>query len=396
MSLHDTTEFAKKAGITLSISLGVILMLVVFFKIGGVIHSMLFPARLPAPNETYGKLPPIAFPKSDINGPFTYSINTVNGSLPQDFPDRLNVYPMIISEPSLLNLKNAESAISNIGYTDSQGNPVPAVPIGGSNYQWKETTPDSNGFENTMDYNIITENFTTTSNYLTQLSVLQGQYIQNMNAPTDAIPVVQDFVNNLDVFPSDIDLTLTQNAPTQNTYNTTPLMYSVTAGQLTPATALAAAQVIRVDLYQKEIDYSIPAGQNQDSTQFKDFDMKLPILYPHPPYSTMNFLVASGQGSANVVQANYNHQTVNLQPSTPQASQAVYPIKTAQQAFDDLKSGKGYIASYNGTGGQILITNVFLAYYIGTAQQNYLIPVIVFQGQNGFFAYVPAVTDDAL
>ena len=393
MSLHDTTEFAKKAGIVLSISLGVILMLVVFFKIGGVIHAMLFPPQLPSPNEAYGKLPPIAFPKSDITGPFTYSINTVNGSLPSNFPDRLIVYPMIISEPSLLNLKNAESAISNIGFTDSQGNLVPAVAIGGSNYQWKETAPDSNGFENTMDYNIITENFTMTSNYLTQLSVLQGQYIQSMGGPTDAISIVQDFVNNLDVFPPDIDLTLTQNAPTQNTYNITPQMYSVTAGQLTPATALAAAQVIRVDLYQKEIDYSIQAGQNQDATQFQNFPMKLPILYPHPPYSTMNFYVASGQGEANVVQANYNHQTVNLQPTT----QATYPIKTAQQAFDDLKNGKGYIASYNGTGSnQILITNVFLAYYIGTAQQNYLTPVVVFQGQNGFFAYVPAVTDDAI
>jgi len=391
MSLHDTTEFAKKAGIFLSIFLCVALLLMIFFKVGGFIRAILFPPKISSPNEAYGKLPPIAFPKSNVTGPFTYSINTLNGSLPQDLPDRLIVYPMIISEPNLLDLKNAESAISNLGFVDSSGNPLPPSSVSGPDYGWIETTPDGNGFENTMNYNIITQNFTMTSNYLTQLSVLQAQNIQDMNDPTGAIPTVQNFLNSLDAFPTDIDLTLTQNQ-SQSGYTTIPLLYSVTAGQLTPATAIATAQVIRVDLYQSEVDYSLTAGQGQDPTQFANFDLKLPIVYPHPPYSTMNFLVASGQNQANVVEANFNHQTVNFQPST----QATYPIKTAQQAFDDLKNGKGYIASYTGTGNQISITNVFLAYYMGTAQQNYLIPIVVFQGQNGFFAYVPAVTDDAM
>jgi len=219
---------------------------------------------------------------------------------------------------------------------------------------------------------------------------LQAQYIQNLNDPTAAIPIVQSYLNSLNSLPADIDLTLTQNPPSGDDYTVTPQLYSVTNGQLVSTTALANTQVIRVDLYQKEIDYTINAAKEQDLTHSQNFTMQLPILYPHPPYSTMHFLVASGQNQADVVSANYTHQNINLQPT----QMATYPIITAEQAYDDLKSGKAYIASYNGTGNQILINNVFLAYYMGATQQNYLMPVIVFEGQDGFFAYVPAIAEN--
>lgn len=392
MSLHDTTEFAKKAGIVLSLILGLVILGTVFLKINAFIHSILFPPKIAPANEAYGKLPQITFPKSSVTNEFTYSINTLNGSLPQNFPDRLIVYPMVINQPNLLDLKNAEQNISSLNLVDQSGNPLPAIPLSGSLYEWRETTPNSEGFERTLDYNTISQNFTMTSDYLTQLSVLQAQNIQNMSDPTEAISPVQSFLSSLNASTSDIDFSLTQSPPSGDSYTTSPQMYSVSNGQLTPASAISAAQVIRVDIYQQAINYSIVAGENQDLTHAQSFNMQLPIVYPNPPYSTMNFYVASGQGQADIVEANFNHQTINTQPST----QATYPIKSAQQAFDDLKSGKAYIASYNGTGNQILINNVFLAYFIGNSQQNYLTPVVVFQGQDGFFAYVPAITDDAL
>jgi hypothetical protein len=392
MSLHDTTEIAKKVGIVLALLFGLFIVVTVFLKAGAFIHAILFPPKIAPANEAYGKIPPIAFPKSSIPNEFTYSINTVNGSLPQDFPDRLIVYPMIINQPNLLDLKNAQQNISNLNFMDQSGNPLPAIPLGGPTYEWKETVPEQSGFLRTLDYNTVTQNFTMNSNYLSQLSVLQAQAVQAFTSPTDAINPVQNFLTNLAATTSDIDFSLTQSPTTSESYTTTPLLYSVSNGQLTQTTALASAQVVRVDLYQKALSYSITASIDQDLTHSQSFDMQLPIIYPHPPYSTMNFLVASGQDGADVVTANYNHQTINTQPSQT----ATYPIKNAQQAFDDLKSGKGYIASYNGTGNQILINNVFLAYFISDSQQNYLMPVIVFQGQDGFFSYVSAVMDSAL
>jgi hypothetical protein len=385
MTLHDTAEFSKKAGITISIGLGIILIIVIFVKVGKFINTMLNPPRIAIPNEAYGKLPQIVFPQSTVKGEYTYSINTVNGSLPEDFPDRVIVYPMIVPEPNLLNLDNAKKIIANLGFIDQIGNPLPEIPRGGPDYEWDEPT----GFQRRIIFNIVTDSFSMTSNYLTSLTVLNAQFLGDQNA---AVATVQDFLGSLGAFPQDIDLTLTQSPSPDIDYTTTPQLYSIISGQLSPTTSLSNTQVIRVDLYQKEIDYTLTAGQNQDLSHFQNFDMKLPIMYPHPPYSTMNFLVASGNSQAQVVSSMYNHQEVDLQPD----NQATYPVKTAQQAFDDLKKGKGYIAAYSGTDSQILIDKVYIAYFMGEAQQNYLEPVVVFEGQNGFFAYVPAITDEAL
>ena len=385
MTLHDTAEFSKKAGIALSLGLGVILLLVIFFKIGNFIHSILFPPKISPPNEAYGKIPPIAFPQSTVKGEFTYSINTVDGSLPQNFPDRVIVYPMIISQPSLLNLDDVKAKIQSLNFVDQTGNPITEIPRGGPLYEWDEPI----GFQRRIVYNIVNQNFNMTSNYLSSLTVLNAQNLGDQNA---AVSTVQNFLGSINQVPSDVDLSLTQNPNQNNPYTTVPQLYSVTSGQLSSTTSLADAQVIRVDIYQKEIDYSLTAGQDQDLSHYQNFDLKMPIMYPHPPFSTMNFLVASGPSEADVVSAIFNHQTINTSPDRT----GTYPIKGAKTAFDELKNGKGYIASYTGTGNQILITNVFLAYYMGENQQDYLEPVVVFEGQDGFFAYVPAITNDAL
>ena len=138
--------------------------------------------------------------------------------------------------------------------------------------------------------------------------------------------------------------------------------------------------------------YKLTAGTNADLTRFQNFDMDLPIMYPDPPYSTMNFLIGSGVAKSELVEANFSHQRINREPET----QATYPLKTAEEAFNELKEGGGFLASYYGNESQILIKEVYLAYYLGVTPQEYLMPVVVFEGPNGFFAYVSAVNDEAL
>lgn len=391
MSLHDTTEFAKKFGIVTSLLIGAILVIVIFVKVGTFIHSILYPSRIPAPNEAYGKLQAVPFPQSTVAGEFTYTINTVNGSLPSTFPDRINVYPMVQPQGSYEDLPNATKAVQSLGFTDPLGNVLPNIPLGGPTYEWKESAPDTSGYQKTIEYNTVTGNFSMTSDYLTSLTALNAQSLGDQN---QAISAVQDFLGNINQMPTDVDLTITQNPTSDQTYATAPQLFSITSGQLEPTSSLSNAQIIRVDLYQKEIDYTLLAGLTQGASSFSKFNMTMPILYPHPPYSTMNFLIASGQGQPMVVSADFNHQSINT-AVTP-ADQATYPLISAQEAYDELKAGKGYIAAYTGSGSQILINNVFLAYYVGDTQQSYLLPIIVFTGQNGFFAYVPAIAASAM
>lgn len=390
MTLHNTAELMKKGGIASAIGIGVIIMLVIFFRIGVVVKNILYPPKIDPANQAYGKIPPLEFPESTVKGDFTYTIETLTGQLPDDFPDRLIVYPIINNEPNLSNLQTVKDKVTTMGFVDElTGEPIAEIPRGGPLYEWSE----KGGFERKIIFDIVSFNFELSSQYITFNTVLKATFIKG---EAQAITTAQNFLSGVNLLPKDIDADKTKNPDPEIKYTRKPQLYSINGGELVPASSLANTQVIRVDFYQKDIEYILTAGQqNSDLTRFQDFEMKLPIMYPQPPYSTMNFLIASGDGDAEVVSAVYNHQNINLEPAD-QEQPATYPIKTAEEAFEELKSGEAYIAAYGGGDDQILIDKVYLAYFAGKERQEYLMPIIVFEGQNGFFAYVSAVKEEAL
>jgi hypothetical protein len=244
-----------------------------------------------------------------------------------------------------------------------------------------------------LTFNTVDFSFKLISDYLPSLTVLQAQNLSDQNA---AITAAQTLLNSINLFPTDIDIAKTNMQNPSLHYVTYPQLYSIQNDQLLPASSLSDAQIIRVDFYQKDIKYDMTAGIQGDIHTLKEWKDPIPVLYPHPPYSTMSFWIGSGPSSPQVVQANFVHQDINLTPnaSDPTAPLATYAIKSAQQAFEELKNGQGYVAAYAGSGTNILINNVYLAYYLGETQQKYLMPIIVFEGNNGFFGYVSAVSND--
>lgn len=74
----------------------------------------------------------------------------------------------------------------------------------------------------------------------------------------------------------------------------------------------------------------------------------------------------------------------------------VYPLRTPDQAWQDLQDGKGYIISQRPDQNEVKIQRIFLGYYDPEEYQEYLQPVYVFLGENRFVAYVTAVSDEYL
>ncbi|MGH7202867.1 MAG: hypothetical protein ACREHC_00300, partial [Candidatus Levyibacteriota bacterium] len=344
MTLHDTTEFSKKFGVGTAIGVGVIIGLVIVFNIGVFIKNILLPPKIDPANVLLGRLPQIQFPQSTVNGNFAYSLNTVDGNLPSNFPDRLIVYKMLVPQPNLLNLQTVQGKVQTLGFVDQAGNTLPQIPRGGSFYEWDEPT----GIQRKIVYDTVSLNFTMTSNYLASLDVLAGK---NISDQTSAFKTAQTFLESIDSFPTDVDPNLTTAPDPANDYTLSPQLFSIdqSTGKLVQTTNLQDTRVIRVDLYQQPIQYSLTAGIGGQLTHFQNFDMSLPIMYPNTPASTMEFDVASSANQAQVMKANYSHQAVDLSTNSTPEKLATYPIKSAAQAFEELKSGKGYIASYSGT-----------------------------------------------
>ena len=384
MTLHETAETLKKTGIGSAIGIGVILVLVIFFQIGVFLKNTFFPPVIDPPNLQYGALPGLVFPPSVETGEVKYYLNTETGQLPE-FPDRVQVFPIIKPVPGLDNLERVKAKILLMGFKNPEGDPIPEIRLDNSLYEWNNPF----NMQKKVIYNIETDDFDISSNYAQASSIKEKRHLSNQDA---AINKVQEYLTVINLLESDIDLAKTKNQDLSKKYITYPEIYTLNeqTEQLFPATALNNAHVIRVDLYQKDLEYELNAKQSSTERAMRVEKKQFPLMYPRPPYSTMNFLVASGVSDQEIVQAEFVHQSIDLNPP----NMATYPIKSAQQAFDELNAAKAYIAKADriGSDRQVNINNVYLAYYLGKESQDYLLPIVVFEGE-GFFAYIPAITD---
>ncbi len=349
-TLHTVTEDTKKTAKWGA--LGLIGIIVLFFvvRIGVGLRENFFPTPPPPPTVSFGKLPPLVFPKNAADKKLTYIVNTITGGLPI-LTATASVYPIEKPQPNLLNLKRAQERAATVKFENQP------EPLSDPWYVWSEQIPPFRK----LILNIVSSNFTITSNFLND----PDSILINTNAPDAASSQTAaiSFLSKLITFPRDIDVTKTKTT-----------LLAIENQQIVEASSPSTAHLVRVDFFQKNVD-------------------GLPIYYPRPPQSTMHLTLTGGRFNEQVVEANFNHFNIEI-------TSATYPIKTAEEAFKKLQEGNGYIASYFGEENTMSIKKVFLAYYLGSSPtndkdipQSYLMPIFVFEGENGFFAYVSAITD---
>lgn len=384
MTLHQTVEAFKKFGIASSIGLAGIIALVIVFRIGLFVKDMLFPVVADPANYTYGKLPVLIFPENATAEQLTYSLDTESGAF-EVFPDRLNVYKVANPEAGFLNLEQAREKARAIEMISNTGEVVPEIPLGNANYEWDEP----GGLQRRLIFNIVSFDFTLNSNYLTSLTVLNAIGLPDEKG---AVKTTTEFLESMTLLPDDLDLTKSEAGDKKVSYYTSPQLIEIRNGELIPATSLSTTDVIRVNLYQKDVEYKLDTGLPSNVLADSKMDMKLPILYPKPPYSTMSLWVGMGPYGPSIVNAQYSHKSYTVVPN----EEPTYTIKTPDEAFEELKAGSGYIASFASVPGdaQVNIKNAYLAYYLGENPQSYLMPIYVFEGDKNFFGYVSAVVND--
>ena len=322
-----------------------VIALIILFIIYGMLVSVkntLFPLPPPKATVSYGPLPPIVFPQGITNA-YTYTLNTVSGAFPV-FDLNENVYPMVYNPPDLLALQNAGKKAQALGFTQGP------YEINNQLYEWYA----NDAAQRHIIINIVNYGFTITANLTADPNIMSANKLPD---EAGAVDFVKNYLQNINSYYPDIDESKTKTT-----------LYSLRNNTFYPATSLSDAQIIRVDFFQKNVN-------------------NLPIYYEKPGSSIMNFLVSGGSYLPQLVGGSFVYQT-------PTSDFSTYPLKTAQEAFNELKVGKAYIASYYGASTNITINNIFLAYYIGSSTQKYLMPIIVFQGNNGFYAYVSAITDE--
>ncbi len=324
---------------------GISLVIIFLFLIGMLFLTLAkdFLTPPPPPQAAFGKLPSIPFPNQVIEN-LTYSLDTLTGFLP-NFPDRAKVYRIIVSQPTLLGLDKTRQKVAQIGFTSL------GTQISEDTYQWIDQVSD---FQRTITMNIFSSDFALSSPYLVSQSL--GKF-SGQDEKDRATELAKSFLSDISLLPQDIDESKTKNT-----------LYSIDNSTLNLTSKISNTKIVKVDFFQKNLD-------------------GLSIYYDQGISSTMDFLIGKESNELKIVNARFFHKNISEKAST-------YAIKTASEAFSELQKGKAYIAYKPADTVEFTIRKVSLGYYMGADQQEFMMPVVVFEGSNDFVAYVSAVRDE--
>jgi hypothetical protein len=145
----------------------------------------------------------------------------------------------------------------------------------------------------------------------------------------------------------------------------------VEEGKIIQALSLSDADLVKINFFRKDTE-------------------EYPSLTPNPGKGNVWFMASGSiEREKIIVTGEYHYFPVD------EDRFETYPIKTSLAAWEELKAGGGYIAQNSSIkDAAIKIRRVYLAYYDAGVSTEFFQPIVVFEGDGGFMAYVPAVTPE--
>lgn len=307
----------------------------------------LHPPAPPPPTVAFGKLPKIKFPEQKFEPTkIVYRLETVTGGTP-NLGNIGKVYFMPIKRVSLLALNRAKIQAKRMGFSGE------AKKVSETVFQWQNPGLPLT----TLEMDISNGNFAIKKNWQEDQSLLGED--KRLPVKDQAIIETKNFLQNNGLLSDDL-----QTGKAEVSY------LSFTPPDLIPVISLSEADFARVDLFRSNLD-------------------NLPILPPDPKKALVSFLFSGlRREEKRILEIEYTHFPISKE------TYATYPLKTSAQAWEELKTGAGFVAHLPKDKSEITIRKIYLAYFENNLPQNYLQPIYVFEGDNGFTAYVPAISPE--
>jgi hypothetical protein len=345
-SLTETAYYARRTINWSIIAFFGYIFLRIFWSVFLSVYLTIFPMKAAPPNHAFGRLPPIAFPppSASPSGQIVFHLETIQGSVPQA-SQSANVYFMPKLGSNLLALSKAQTFAKRLGLATT---PIPDEK-NKNMYRFDDISMQLRH----LWYDIISNNFILKYNFESDAGIfLERNQPTNQAAQAEAKTTLQTY----DLFPSDY-------AGGQ----ITSTFYQARDNNLVVVESQSQADAVRVDFYRPNI-----AGT--------------PVISSIPGQAPISITFSGSKNSKKrILEFAYTYWPIDYD------TWATYDIKTSSQAWQELQSGSGYIVHYPKT-QVVTVRNVYLAYYDSVDPQTYLQPVFVFVGDDGFLAYVPAIS----
>lgn len=332
---------------------GVIILLIgrAVLLFGISIYKQTVPKPPPPPSVGFGTLPQINFPSKAEVSDITYKLETPSGTFPA-FPTQMPVYFIPASSTGLFAYDRMVSRAISLGFTNDP------VQVNTNLYHFTHTSLPA-----TLDSDIVSGSFSLSFNLAADASALKGVAPDEVTAANR----IKDALGSAKI-------------PNEELSGTPQIEYlRVEGNNLVHAVSRSEAQFTQVSLYRAPIVLGDPGKE-----------VSFPSKTGDTKHSNVWFIVSSAGGVKQLIAGEYKHFPL----STDKVE--TYPIKTAAQAFEELKAGGGYIANLGlQRTGEIPIRRVYLAYYDPPTPGVFYQPIVVFEGgDNEFVAYISAIATE--
>ncbi|MGI5828016.1 MAG: hypothetical protein ACOX6V_03280 [Patescibacteria group bacterium] len=346
-TLTEVTHYSRKAIKFTGLGIAGYITLQILITNGIKLYKYLNPPPPPPPTVGFGTLPKIKFPDNPGYN-YQFQLQTPTGNFPS-FPDRAAVFYMPFKRPSLLALDEATKLAIKLRFFSEPKDLSSGI------YEWTKNIPSPL----TLKINSLNGSFSLNYQWQTDSNLLLNKSLQGRERTID---MAKSFLSSIGRTYADIDF-----ANGKITY------LKASDNKMVPVKSLLEADFIKADFFRNDIE-------------------NYNVITSNPENGIISMIFS---GSTNpekqVVYVKSNYFPADyLSPET-------YPLKPVALAWEDLKSGKAFIAKDESDSDTVTIRRIYLAYYDSEIPQQFLQPIYMFTNDDenpSFIAYVPAISGE--
>lgn len=344
-TLTETAYYTRRAINWLILAMIGYVLLRIFWGLFLSVWLLVFPPKPPPPTHAFGKLPAIKFPPAQASpsAELVFRLETIQGNVPQASESAV-IYFMPRSPANLLALTKAQQLAIRLGFDSTPLQETKSI------YRFNDPSLPLRR----LRYDIVSDNFILRYAFEQDPSVFSER---NLPSPEAALAEAKSLLQTYNLYLDDLAAG-----------KTSVSFLKLSGNQLVTTTSFSQADAVKINFFRR------PIGN-------------MTVLPPRPDEAPVSIIFSGSRNQGRrILQFAYSFWPIDYQ------TQATYALKTSVSAWQELQSGNGYVARYPASGNVAVVRNVYLAYYDTFGEQNYLQPVFVFEGDEGFLALVGAIS----
>jgi hypothetical protein len=314
------------------------------------------------PTLAFGKLPALQFTQAANKRPNSYELKTVTGVIPQ-YPSIAKIF--LMPKPAgvtFFSLEKGEEFAARLGFL---GEPEE---LNASQYRWTQKVEIPEVENKKAQRSLVVD--VASGNFQLNYDLSSDPVITAGTLPEEKVAVQKTitFLKELNLYADDL----------VDGHQVAYLNFQ--GGRLAEVLSRTEAKFIRISFFRKGIKNALLG------TEVVGGEIT-PIAPPKFDQAQVRVVFSpASEKERQFVRIDYIFWPVDYE------NFATYPLKSGEEAFNELVNNGGTVIS-GGDQNKATIRRVSLAYYDPQEHQDFFQPVFIFEGDNNFIAYVPAVAN---